>query len=58
MGPRVAVSDLAEHPWILGTDTGDIGIIQRACLVAGFEPRVAARLDNQPAIQAAVAAGA
>lgn len=56
LGRCIAIGDLAARPWILGTDTGDLGLIHRTCLLAGFEPRVAARLDNQPAIQAAVAA--
>jgi DNA-binding transcriptional LysR family regulator len=59
--PRVAdapcfLSAFASDPWIIGT-RGDPGLIARACLRAGFAPRVAARLDNQPAIQAAVVAG-
>jgi DNA-binding transcriptional LysR family regulator len=59
--PRVAaapcsLSAFAADPWIVGTGAGP-GLIAAACLRAGFAPRVAARLDNQPAIQAAVAAG-
>jgi DNA-binding transcriptional LysR family regulator len=54
---RVELRSLADAPWIIGTGEGAPGLIERACLAAGFEPRVVARLDNQPAIQAAVAAG-
>ncbi len=53
----VRLSDLRERDWILGTESGGLGLIRRACRAAGFEPRAAARLDHQGAIQAAVAAG-
>lgn len=54
---RVDLGSLADAPWITGTSEGAPGLIERACLAAGFEPRVVARLNSQPAIQAAVAAG-
>jgi len=54
---QVALRSLAASPWIIGTAGGAPGLIEKACQAAGFEPQVAARLDNQPAIQAAVAAG-
>jgi DNA-binding transcriptional LysR family regulator len=53
---RLALPDLAALPWITGTYGGAPGLIEKACRAAGFEPRVVARLDHQPAIQAAVAA--
>lgn len=53
----VRLADLADERWILGTSAGVGGFIARACAAAGFEPAVVARLDNQPAIQAAVGAG-
>ena len=37
--------------------TGASGLIEEACATAGFAPHIASRLDQQPAIQAAVAAG-
>jgi molybdate transport repressor ModE-like protein len=55
--PAIGLVNLREDPWILGMPRGDIGLIATACAEAGFEPRVSARLDNQPAIQAAVASG-
>jgi DNA-binding transcriptional LysR family regulator len=54
---RLSLRSLAESPWITGTGGGAPGLIEKACQAAGFEPQVVARLDNQPAIQAAVAAG-
>lgn len=54
---RLTLRSLAASPWITGTDSGAPGLIEKACQAAGFEPRVVARLDNQPAIQAAIAAG-
>jgi len=52
----IRLGDLRDEPWIVGTGDPRSSLILRACLAAGFEPRVVARLDNQPAIQAAVAA--
>ncbi len=54
---RLSLRSLAESPWITGTGGGAPGLIEKACQAAGFEPQVVARLDNQPAIQAAVATG-
>ena len=51
-----SLSAFARDSWIIGTGA-DPGLIARACLRAGFAPHIAARLDNQPAIQAAVFAG-
>jgi DNA-binding transcriptional LysR family regulator len=43
--------------WIIGSATKRPGVIERACLAAGFSPRIVARADHQPTIQALVAAG-
>jgi DNA-binding transcriptional LysR family regulator len=53
---RLALRTLAASPWITGGGSAP-GLIENACQAAGFEPRIVARLDNQPAIQAAVASG-
>jgi DNA-binding transcriptional LysR family regulator len=53
----IPLNDLRDDLWIIGTDRRARDLILAPCLEAGFTPRVAARLDNQPAIQAAVAAG-
>lgn len=53
---RLSLANLATSPWIVGADRGGPGLIEKACLAAGFEPRIVARLEHQPAIQAAVAA--
>jgi DNA-binding transcriptional LysR family regulator len=55
----LAMEDLAEDPWILGS-TGtcpDTAIFLRACQTAGFEPRIAFHSDDYFAIQGFVAAG-
>lgn len=58
-GGPLELAELADAEWIVGTGTGTGGdrLILDACVTAGFEPRVVARLDSQPAIQAAVAVG-
>lgn len=43
--------------WIVGTPADRPGAIERACLAAAFQPEVVARADDQPTIQALVAAG-
>lgn len=53
---EIAIGELHDEPWIVGTARRTHGLIVNACRTAGFEPRIAAQLDNQPAIQAAVAA--
>jgi DNA-binding transcriptional LysR family regulator len=52
---EVRLPDLAEEPWIHGTQPG--GLIQRACVAAGFEPRVVGRTDQTQISQSLVAAG-
>jgi DNA-binding transcriptional LysR family regulator len=55
LGSPLRLYDLRDDGWILGTSGS--GLITHACAAAGFTPRVVSRLDQQPAIQAAVAAG-
>ena len=52
----IGLRALKREPWIVGTSSGP-GPIEAACLAAGFTPRVAARADDQPTIQALVAGG-
>ena len=52
---EVRLPDLAEEPWIHGTQPG--GLIQRACVAAGFEPHVVGRTDQTQISQSLVAAG-
>jgi DNA-binding transcriptional LysR family regulator len=56
---RLKLKDLADEAWIMGvTRTCPDGLIlQRACEVAGFEPRLAFQSDDYVAIQGFVAAG-
>ena len=55
---QLRLSDLAEEPWIASTDAcGCRQITERACLDAGFEPRVAFEADETLAAQALDAAG-
>jgi DNA-binding transcriptional LysR family regulator len=55
-GP-IRLEEASDRHWIVGSDNTGLGLIRRSCLAAGFEPRISARLDQQPAIQGAVAAG-
>ncbi len=55
---RLALSDLAEEPWVCSTSTcGCRRITESVCREAGFEPRVAFEADETLAAQALVAAG-
>jgi DNA-binding transcriptional LysR family regulator len=54
----LALSDLAEEPWVASTmDCGCRQITESACQEAGFRPRVAFECDETLAAQALVAAG-
>jgi DNA-binding transcriptional LysR family regulator len=55
--PTVSLRRLRDEGWIVGTAADRPGAIERACLSAGFTPRIVAALDDQPAIQALVASG-
>ena len=55
----VRLSDLADEPWMLGTThtCPDSRLFYRACMQAGFEPRIAFRNNDYNAILGFVAAG-
>jgi DNA-binding transcriptional LysR family regulator len=50
---RIRLADLASDPWLVAVRGG---LIERACLAAGFEPRVAYLTDDPTAINGIVAA--
>lgn len=57
---RVRPADLADEDWILqdfGPDSPTLRLIGRMCAAAGFEPRVAFRVNDCQVILAMVAAG-
>ena len=56
---RLKLEDLREESWLvgLGGSCPDTSIFLRACERAGFEPRIAFRSDDYPAIQGFVATG-
>ena len=50
---RIRLGDLAHDPWLIAVRGG---LIERACLAAGFEPRIAYLTDDPLAINGLVAA--
>ena len=57
---RVRLEDLADEPWIIGSNSGtcpDARIVLQACGGAGFEPQIVFQNDDYPAIQGFIAAG-
>src|SRR3954469_16860906 len=55
---HLKLADLADDSWIAGsTDCECNRLINRACAVAGFEPRIAFQTDDYTAMQGFVAAG-
>jgi DNA-binding transcriptional LysR family regulator len=57
---RLRLDDLAGESWVQGTSSAscpDTSIFLRACLAAGFEPRIAFQSDDYVAIQGFIAAG-
>ena len=55
---NLRLADLADDPWIAGTTDCECNrLINRACAVAGFEPRIAFQTDDYTAMQGFVAAG-
>jgi len=50
---RIRLDELADDPWLIGVRGG---LIERACLSAGFEPRIAYVTDDPTAINGLVAA--
>jgi DNA-binding transcriptional LysR family regulator len=53
----IRLSDLRDEGWIQAVQAGPSGITYRACLAAGFEPRLVALSDHAPITQGLVAAG-
>jgi DNA-binding transcriptional LysR family regulator len=53
----IRLRDLREDGWIQAVQAGPTGITYRACLAAGFEPRIVALSDHAPITQGLVAAG-
>ena len=54
---RLRLSELADDPWLQGTQGGTSGLAYRACVAAGFEPRIACEADDTLLIGGLVAAG-
>src|SRR5919202_1630206 len=55
---NLRLADLADDPWVAGTHDCECNrLINRACAVAGFEPRIAFETDDYTAMQGFVAAG-
>jgi DNA-binding transcriptional LysR family regulator len=56
---ELALTSFADEPWMLGTTTScpDSRLFLRACLEAGFEPRIAFQNDDYGAVLGFVAAG-
>jgi DNA-binding transcriptional LysR family regulator len=55
---RLALTDLAEEPWVQGVRRGStLNILPAACAAAGFAPQITFRTDDIAAVQGFVAAG-
>ncbi len=57
--PKLDLTCFAQEPWMLGTTTScpDSRLFLRACLAAGFEPKIAFQNDDYAAVLGFVAAG-
>ena len=56
--PSVELADLADEPWIDSTSASSCHpFLTRACLAAGFEPRIAAETNDHRALHHLVASG-
>jgi DNA-binding transcriptional LysR family regulator len=56
--PAVELADLADEPWIDSTNASSCHpFLTRACLAAGFEPRVAAETNDHRTLHHLVASG-
>jgi molybdate transport repressor ModE-like protein len=53
----VRLRELRDEPWIQAVQAGPTGITYRACLAAGFEPRIVHLSDHAHITQGLVAAG-
>lgn len=57
-GPAVALQDLAQADWIVGSRQSDDRLLaERACATAGFAPRIAHEVDDYDLLLRLVAAG-
>ncbi len=57
-GPDVDLADLADEPWINSTSASSCQpFLQRACVAAGFEPRIAAETVDHRTLHHLVASG-
>jgi DNA-binding transcriptional LysR family regulator len=57
-GPVVELADLADEPWINSTSASSCHpFLQRACVAAGFEPRIAAETVDHRTLHHLVASG-
>ena len=55
---NLRIADLAGDPWIAGSHDCECNrLINRACAIAGFEPRIVFQTDDYTAMQGFVAAG-
>jgi len=54
---RLRLAELADEPWLQGTQGGTSGLVYRSCVAAGFEPRIACEADDTLMIGGLVAAG-
>jgi DNA-binding transcriptional LysR family regulator len=54
---RLRLAELADEPWLQGTQGGTSGLVYRACIAAGFEPRITCEADDTLMIGGLVAAG-
>jgi DNA-binding transcriptional LysR family regulator len=56
--PRVELAELADEPWIDSTSASSCHpFLTRACLAAGFEPRIAAETNDHRTLHHLVASG-
>ncbi|HEX7254771.1 MAG TPA: LysR family transcriptional regulator [Gaiellaceae bacterium] len=53
----IRLRDLRDEGWIQAVQAGPTGITYRACVAAGFEPRIVHLSDHAPITQGLVAAG-
>ena len=53
----IRLRELRDDGWIQAVQAGPTGITYRACLAAGFEPRIVALSDHAPITQGLVSAG-
>jgi DNA-binding transcriptional LysR family regulator len=53
----IRLRDLRNDGWIQAVQAGPTGITYRACVAAGFEPRIVSLSDHAPITQGLVAAG-